>query len=569
MNQSEQSPLGKVESVDTGNVIIKVIEEQKLNSIQVNNLLRIRSTKIGESIIALVVKIMRKSSDKLEPDNPDEIIVENVIKACLVGTLLDKHGEKSNVFKRTLETVPSLDADCFLIEGEELSSFMKSLSVGGEEEKEKSLNIGKYVISEDAETYLDGNKFFQRHAVIVGSTGSGKSWTVAKVLEKSSQLKSVNSIIFDIHGEYKPLKKLDNTNLLKVAGPMDNENREEIIYLPYWLLSYEEVMAMMLDRSDQNAPNQARVLFDLVIKHKRKKLEENNKQDILNNFTIDSPVPYSINEVLEELENKDIEMVSGSGNREKQGPLYGKLTRFIQRLKSKQADKRLNFLFNNNPDLQKYEWLETLVEKLMDFNNEKGNKIIDFSEVPSDILPLITGLVTRLIFSIQQWTDFTKRHPIALFCDEAHLYIPVNTEASSVEERGLHNFERVAKEGRKYGVSLVVISQRPADVSKTVLSQCGNFISMRLSNPDDQNVIKRLFPDSLGNFAELLPILDIGESLIVGDACLLPSRVKIDEPEVKPKSATVDFWDEWKKDKKDKGIKEALEDLRRQNKSNK
>ena len=205
----------------------------------------------------------------------------------------------------------------------------------------------------------------------------------------------------------------------------------------------------------------------------------------------------------------------------------------------------------------------------MDFNNEKGNKIIDFSEVPSDILPLITGLVTRLIFSIQQWTDPDKRHPIALFCDEAHLYIPLNTDASSIEERGLYNFQRVAKEGRKYGVSLVVISQRPADVSKTVLSQCGNFISMRLSNPDDQNVIKRLFPDSLGDFAESLPILDIGEGLIVGDACLLPSRVKIDEPKVKPKSETVDFWDEWKKDKKEeeKGIKEALEDLRRQSKS--
>ena len=116
---------------------------------------------------------------------------------------------------------------------------------------------------------------------------------------------------------------------------------------------------------------------------------------------------------------------------------------------------------------------------------------------------------------------------------------------------------------------MVVISQRPADVSKTVLSQCGNFISMRLSNPDDQNVIKRLFPDSLGDFAESLPILDIGEGLIVGDACLLPSRVKIDEPKVKPKSETVGFWDEWKKDKKEeeKGIKEALEDLRRQSKS--
>ena len=567
MSESKQNTLGKVESVDTGNVVIKVIEEQMLNSIQVNNLLSIRSTKIGESIIGLVVKIMRKSSDKAEPDNPDEIIVENVIKACLVGTLLDKYGTKSNVFKRTLETVPSLDADCFLIEGEELSKFMKALYVS-DEEKEKSLNIGKYVISEDAQTYLDGNKFFQRHAVIVGSTGSGKSWTVAKILEKSSQLKSVNSIIFDIHGEYKPLSTLDNTTLLRVAGPVDNEDNEDIIYLPYWLLSYEETEAMLLDRSDQNAPNQARILFDLIIKHKKQKLDGDNKQDILNNFTIDSPVPYPIDQILEELDKKDMEMVAGSkSGSEKQGPLYGKLTRFIQRLKSKQSDKRLNFLFNNNPALQEHDWLEKLVEKLMDFNNKKGNKIIDFSEVPSDILPLITGLVTRLIFSVQQWTNDDKRHPIALFCDEAHLYIPANTSISSIEEKGLHNFQRVAKEGRKYGVSLVVISQRPADVSKTVLSQCGNFISMRLSNPDDQNVIRRLFPDSLGNFADLLPVLDIGESLIVGDACLLPSRVKITEPVVKPQSATIDFWDEWEKDKKEKGIKEALEALRKQSKS--
>ncbi len=549
--------LGKVESVDTTSVIVKVKDEEKLNNIQVNNLLKIRSTKTGESIIGLVVKIMRKFLDKVESDSPEEVVVENVVKSYLIGTLLDKEGSRSNIFSRTLETVPCLGADCFLIEGEELSKFMRAISTG-DKETEQSLNIGRYVISEDAETYLDGNKFFQRHAVIVGSTGSGKSWTVAKILEQSSKLKSVNSIVFDIHGEYKPLKSLDNTTLLRIAGPMDNEDIPEVIYLPYWLLSYEEIMAMMLDRSDQNAPNQARALFDLIIEFKEKQKP--------NNFTIDSPVPYSIKDVLEKLENQDKEMVDGTKGK-KQGPLHGKLTRFIQRLKSKQSDKRLNFLFNDNENLQKYEWLKTLIKKLMDFNNKRGNKIIDFSEVPSDILPLITGLVTRIIFLIQQWTEIEKIHPIALFCDEAHLYIPTSTEHSSVEERGLYNFQRVAKEGRKYGISLVVVSQRPSDVNKTVLSQCGNFISMRLSNPDDQNTIKRLFPDSLGNFAELLPILDIGESLVVGDACLLPSRVKIREPKVKPKSATIDFWSEWEKDKKEKGFEEAIENLRKQGKS--
>jgi len=379
MSSEEENLLGTVESVDTGNVVIKVNNKEKLNSIQVNNLIKIRSTKVGESIIGLVVKIMRKSSDKIDPDTPEEFIVENVIKTRLVGTLLDKYGKKSNVFKRTLETVPSIDADCFLIEGEELSKFMKSLSLS-DEEKDKSLSIGKYIISEDAETYLDGNKFFQRHAIIVGSTGSGKSWTVAKVLEQSSKLQSVNGIVFDIHGEYNPLEKLENTTLLKVAGPMDKEDEEVVVYLPYWLLSYEEVMAMMLDRSDQNAPNQARALFDLIIKHKQNKLKENNKSDFLNNFTIDSPVPYSIDEVLQELESQDKEMVEGSKGKEKQGPLHGKLTRFIQRLKSKQTDKRLNFLFNDNKKLQKHEWLESLIEKLMNFNNKKALRLSIFQK---------------------------------------------------------------------------------------------------------------------------------------------------------------------------------------------
>ena len=262
-------------------------------------------------------------------------------------------------------------------------------------------------------------------------------------------------------------------------------------------------------------------------------------------------------------------MVEGSSGREKQGPLHGKLTRFIQRLKSKKSDKRLNFLFNSEEGLQEYGWLDDLIEKLMAFEKDKnGSKIIDFSEVPSDILPLITGLVARLIFSIQQWADQDKRHPIALFCDEAHLYMP-NSTKNSIDEKGLYNFERIAKEGRKYGVSLVVISQRPADISKTILSQCGNFIAMRLTNPDDQNVIRRLFPDSLGNFSELLPILDIGECLIVGDACLLPSRIKVNTPSIKPNSATIDIWTEWAKDKDKNSLSRAVQALRQQSKSGK
>lgn len=552
--------IGKVQYVDTGNVTIKIERDDLVNSVQVNQIVQVTSSKTNEKIIGLVTKILRKSSllDSAEEDITE--VSENTIKVNLVGTLKEKDGIKKHVFKRTLNTVPSLEAECFLLQGQELSEFMKAISSGSS----NPLTIGKYTMSEESLANLDGNKFFQRHAVIVGGTGSGKSWTVANILEKAANLKSVNVIVFDIHGEYTPLKDLPNSQLLKIAGPGDMPDNDQNLFLPYWLLSYEEMAAMLLDRSDTNAPNQSRALFDLILKEKRRTVDEANDVATEANLTVESPVPYKIEAVLNELKRLDEEMVQGIRG-EKQGPLYGKLTRFVQRLESKITDKRLNFLFNGDDSLLAYDWIKNLIERLLGFGNNNGIKIIDFSEVPSDILPLITGLIARLIFTVQQWTDAEDRHPIAVFCDEAHLYLPV-TASDNMDERGLRNFERIAKEGRKYGVSLVVISQRPADVSKTILSQCGNFIAMRLTNPEDQYVIRRLFPDNLGDFAEMLPILDVGEGLVVGDASLLPSRVILDKPNIRPNSSTVDFWDKWSEDKKSSTWDKAVKALRQQQK---
>lgn len=562
MEMKEDDLLGKVQSVDTGNVLVKVTDELKLNSLQVNQIVQIRSTKTGERIIGLIIKIQRKAIlDQVDENQEPGIVLENMVRINLVGTLIEKEGTERNNFKRTLDTVPSINAECFLLGGDQLSEFMSAISSSSE----NPLCIGKYTISDNSNANLDGNKFFQRHAVIVGGTGSGKSWTVATILEKASKLKSINSIVFDLHGEYKPLKELEHTSLIKIAGPSEACNDANVIFLPYWLLSYEEMESLLLDRTDSNAPNQSRALFDLIVKYKKEKLNEVDDNEVLSNFTIESPIPYSLDDVLSDLEEEDTKMITGSTGREKQGPLYGKLTRFIQRLSSKKNDKRLNFIFNSDDRLLDYDWFNKLIEVLLDFDENKGLKIIDFSEVPSDILPLVTGLISRLVFSIQQWTDEVNRHPVAIFCDEAHLYIPANHNGM-LEEKGLKSFERIAKEGRKYGVALVVISQRPSDVSKTVLSQCGNFIAMRLTNPDDQNVIRRLFPDNLGDLSSMLPILDVGEALVVGDASLLPSRVKIERPSIVPKSATVDFWDEWSKEKVNSGLKDAVKALRKQSK---
>lgn len=560
--KNKETTIGKVQSIDTGTAVIKIDDDTLLNSLQVNQLVKISSSKTGEEIIGLISKIMRKAIyDPSDTTDDMEIITENIIKVNLIGTYYYKEGVKRNIFKRTLNSVPSIDAECFHLKGAALSEFMKVLSTNSK----NPLTIGKYTISNDSDVNIDGNKFFQRHAVIVGGTGSGKSWTVAKILEKASELNSINCIVFDVHGEYKSLAGLKHSVLYRIAGPNEKSDSQDVIFLPYWLLSYEEMEAFLLDRSDSNAPNQARALFDLIIEHKRKHLESNNHtNNSFDDFTIDSPLPYNIEEVIEDLKDKDKERVTGERGT-KQGPLYDKLTRFIQRLQSKRMDKRLNFIFNSDPALLNSEWFENLANKLFNFNNKKGLIIIDFSEVPSDILPLITGMIGRLVFSIQQWVDKDKRHPIALFCDEAHLYLP-NKSNSGLEEKSLRAFERIAKEGRKYGVSLIVISQRPSDVNKTILSQCGNFVAMRLTNNDDQSVIKRLLPDSLGDFSELLPILDIGECLIVGDAALLPSRVIIEPPSIIPDSATIDFWDEWGKTKKNNGIKDAIVALINQHK---
>jgi DNA helicase HerA-like ATPase len=576
--KSEEA-IGTVYSVDTGTVIVTVSDVEHLRSLQVNRLVVLRSSKAGQHLIGLINKITRKAlAESIDEDSGEDVpegitVVENIIRVVLIGTLLDMVGTTPNVFRRTLETVPEIDANCFVLEGERLTKFMQSISKSLQEGKQP-LSLGTYTIDEDAEAWIDGNKFFQRHAVVVGSTGSGKSWSVARILEQVAELPNANAILFDIHGEYAPMRS-DGIQHLRVAGPGDldgSKNLDDgIVFLPYWLLTYEEMLALLLDRSDQNAPNQAMVFSREVTSAKRSKLEEESKAEVLANFTVDSPVPYSLDTIMDRLIYLNEERVEGAkSGTTKAGDFNSNLSRFIQRLDAKRKDRRLTFLFGDPEHCMNYEWMPTLCTRLLGSTGQQdkgGVKIIDFSEVPSDILPLIIGLVARVVFSVQQWTLKENRHPIALVCDEAHLYIPARTEASAVNEAAVNNFERIAKEGRKYGVGLVVVSQRPSEVSRTVLSQCNNYVAMRLTNAEDQAVVRRLLPDSLGGFSDLLPILDIGEALVVGDCSMLPSRIRIEEPKTKPASATIEFWDEWSKDKASEGIADAVEYMRRQSKS--
>ncbi len=196
--------VGVIESVDTANIIVKIENEEKLKKMQVNHLVVVQSSKVGQHLIALVTKIMRNSSIASLDDEEKPIYnIENVVKATLIGTHLDKVGTKKNVFKRTLETVPEIDANCHILDGQRLTDFMKAISQMSVKNT-NPLSLGNYSLDEKAEAWLDGNKFFQRHAVIVGSTGSGKSWTVAKLLEQVAKLPSANSILFLISKDRQP-----------------------------------------------------------------------------------------------------------------------------------------------------------------------------------------------------------------------------------------------------------------------------------------------------------------------------------------------------------------------------
>jgi DNA helicase HerA-like ATPase len=578
LDYKDNESLGRVRSVDTATVVIAVDDVERLRKLQVNRLAVLQSSRAGQHLIGIIQKITRTAVDgkggpldTQDTSESDQMMELNVVRIALIGTLMDKVGSRHNVFLRTLETVPEIDANCFALEAERLTAFMRVIAnISGDGQK---LTLGHYTLDESADAFLNGNKFFQRHAVIVGSTGSGKSWTTARILEQVAALPNANAIVFDIHGEYAPLASKGFQHF-RIAGPADLSGKASldngVIFLPYWLLGYEAMTSMFVERTDQNAPNQAMVMSRAILAAKQTYLALQGRHDVLDNFTIDSPVPFDLTAVIADLSKLNDEMVPGArAGSEKAGEFNGKLSRMIQRLENKRTDRRLGFLFQGAGETQAFDWLDRLVNALLagsvDQNNGAGGvKVIDFSEVPSDVLPLMVSLVAKLAFSVQQWTETSKRHPIAIFCDEAHLYIPERQQAGGAGEISVEIFERIAKEGRKYGVGLVVVSQRPSEVNRTVLSQCNNLVAMRLTNGDDQSVVRRLLPDSLAGFGDLLPVLDTGEALVVGDASLLPTRIRVSTPEHRPNSGTVEFWERWASDKAGSGLSAAVDGWRKQ-----
>jgi uncharacterized protein len=572
LQYGDSDRIGQVAGVDTSRVIIDVADASIVTRVGIGNLVAIRGATEREYLIGIVERVTRTLREGLLDAIGDEgtsldvgLQPDDIIRVVLIGTFRTVYGNETNRFKRGADSFPQLGRDCFLIEAANLQRFMGLL--GAEIPDAERLQLGRFVIDPNAIAIASGDRFFQRHASILGSTGSGKSWTVAVILERASKLKHPNLIVLDMHGEYGPLAEGDGfAEGFRIAGPGDLENPgDNVLFLPYWLLNRDEMLSMIVDRSEQNAPNQASRFTVHVKALKERTLDSEKRGDVKKTFTVDSPIPYPMDELVRLLDADDKAKKAGA-TREIKGDWEGTLTRCISRLQAKLEDRRYGFMFQPPAAAQEYVWLAMQVSRLLcSDGSHKGVKIVDFSEVPSDVLPVVAGTFARLLYDVQFWQKPEQRTPFTFVCDEAHLYLPVRDDADAIAKQALATFERIAKEGRKYGVSLVVVSQRPSDVSRTILSQCNNFLVLRLTNDADQAVVRRLMPESMGGLTEILPMLDTGEGLMLGDSVLLPTRIKLDKPSIRPMSGTRDFWKEWGTDEPNAAaIAEAVETLRRQ-----
>jgi len=411
---------------------------------------------------------------------------------------------------------------------------------------------------------VNGNKFFNKHIAVIGSTGSGKSHTLATIIqkaitEKSGEFSLNNShiIIFDIHSEYK--SAFPEANLIDVKN----------LTLPYWLLNSEELQELFLD-TESNDHNQRYIFKESVVTNRKTNFKGSGEEKSKIHF--DSPLFFEINYVLEYAIGKNTEVidtgeeyVSGAKKgqpKTTQGSLHGKLTNFVNRLENRINDKRLDFLLSQKSKDISFE--ETL-KNLIGYNDgsNKNVTIIDLSGVPFEVLSITVSLISRILF---EYGYFYKRMrnqknpdekvnndiPLLLVYEEAHKYVPNSELAKYRASR--NSIERIAKEGRKYGVTLLLASQRPSEISETIFSQCNSFIAMRLTNPNDQSYVKKLLPDTLGSLINKMPSLKAGEALLIGESIVLPSIVQIDECKQPPSSNDIPYWELWKNEWKNLDI---------------
>jgi DNA helicase HerA-like ATPase len=498
------------------------------------------------------------------------------IECQAIGTLVE-----DKTFDRGSLLLPVPTEHAFIVEKDTLD---KMFSADGDHD----FPLGKLSMNKAIDLMINGNRFFSKHIAIVGSTGSGKSCTVARVLQDVvgiAQHKNTNKdkqnnshvVIFDIHDEYTAAFALEKEESFTLSR-LDIDS----LQLPYWLMNSEELESMFIESNEANSHNQVSQFKHAVVLNK----EKHNPG--IKEVTYDTPVYFSIKEVYYFIENLNREVIGRVAGEDKpkladgnlvtdrkiyfdkihdfianstaaatkatSGPFNGEFNRFVSRLEAKLADKRLRFLLNAKTaggQAHVTADFEALMKQFLGYLDKANVTIVDLSGVPFEVLSITVSLISRLIFDfcfhyskLQHAQGKLNDIPVMLVCEEAHNYVPRHDNAAYRASR--KSIERIAKEGRKYGLSLMVVSQRPSEVSETIFAQCNNFMSLRLTNDADQTYVRRLFPDNANAITEILPNLAPGECVVVGDAVLLPAVIKMPLPVPEPHSQSVKVHQEWK-----------------------
>ncbi len=498
--------------------IIKVGNEEILAG-HIGSYVVIRQADIG--VLALVFKMWER--DRFNGDGVRQS--DRFISLIPVGEI-----QENGLFVRGVRHYPTPGAKVYAVGLEEINAIFSKF-------RDYQFFIGQLASHKDYHLSLDPRALFGRHFAILGQSGSGKSWTVTSLIQNTIRaMPKSHLIMLDLHGEYcwkDPDGKIQSAFPEEMVNYIDAMEME----MPYWMMTYAELVDLFIDREDRGATMQMSFMREVLQQLKRKE----GKRLGLAMVSIDTPIYFSLAELYMQFKAANEERKDFGKT---QGALFGQFDEFLIRMQSRFNDVRYDFLLK--PKIRNNsESMADLLREFVGLGHKKANiTVVDLSSVPTDVRPAVSAQVGRLAYEFNYWNPRRRDFPITLICEEAHAYIP--REKGGQFEGTKKMMERIAKEGRKYGVSIGVVSQRPTELSETMLAQCSSFICLRTTNPDDQAYIRGLVPEAEGDLTDILTSLGRGEALVLGEAAPLPTRVQIYRPNPEPKSNDVDYYTSWR-----------------------
>lgn len=479
-------------------------------------------------IFAMVRRLRMKSEYEAEQGlSPGGAIDQRVLEADLIGEGRYRRnsadsGEATFEFERGVATYPLPKQTVYLTPKAELRSiYSRRLEAG--------IRIGDHIGSGGVECHADMNELIGKHTAILGTTGSGKSAAVSAIVHSIGEQGAMapgeswnpRIVILDPHNEY--------AKAFPQSSPRSTDDGS--LRLPYWLLNLQETYDLVLGRSERAASAQARVVKQALVDARRSHAHFVGLT--AGEVTADSPIPYSLEAFRDEV-LKD----------KKNGPPV------LEKLDALEGDGRLGFLMANWTEEQG-DLLPDIMTQLLSVREAEGGwagpEIIDLSGVPFEVAGIASAVLARSLFTWKVWQTPEERRidPVLLVCEEAHLYVPDAGEAQYGSAQ--QAIRRIAREGRKYGIGLFLVSQRPSEIDSTVLSQCNSWIVLRIGNDADKSHVGAVLPDAMQGMTEMLSSLRRQEAIFVGQASQLPSRIRIRdlEPHQLPESGDVDFYEAW------------------------